>query len=256
MELMFDRYAVDFLPWLLPFYKRHMKRLSNWSKDIRQFIMSHIIDHHRSTLDPNGPPRDFTDALLMHLEEDEELNWEHIIFELEDFLGGHSAIGNLVMLTLAAIVKNPEVGSRIQQEIDEVTGGFRNVNLFDKPNMPYTEATILETLRTSSSPIVPHVANQDTSVGGSFLPVLRPRTGPDEVATENDSLFLFRLLNQKRMRRFFEQLRAQHWRRLLERFSAVQTRKVRHQRKGPKARVLHTLQHRQKDVHRTKTGNF
>lgn len=149
-----------------------MKRLSNWSKEIRQFILSRIIDHHRSTLDPNQPPRDFTDALLLHLEEDEELNWQHIIFELEDFLGGHSAIGNLVMLALAAIVKNPEVGEKIQKEIDDVTGGNRDVNLFDKPDMPYTEATILETLRTSSSPIVPHVANQDTSIGGKFLGIL------------------------------------------------------------------------------------
>lgn len=105
----------------------------------------------------------------MHLEEDEELNWQHIIFELEDFLGGHSAIGNLVMLTLAAIVKNPEVGEKIQKEIDDITSGNRDVNLFDKPQMPYTEATILETLRTSSSPIVPHVANQDTSIGGKYI---------------------------------------------------------------------------------------
>ncbi len=32
--------------------------------------------------------------------------------------------------------------------------------------MPYTESAILETLRLSSSPIVPHVAMQDTSVAG------------------------------------------------------------------------------------------
>ncbi|KAK6638600.1 hypothetical protein RUM43_006867 [Polyplax serrata] len=177
MVLLFDMifweinqgYAVDFLPWLSPFYKAHMNRLSNWSKDIRQFILSRIIDHHRSTLDPNAPPRDFTDALLLHLEEDELLNWQHIIFELEDFLGGHSAIGNLVMLALAGIVKNPEVGLKIQEEIDRVVGSSRPVDLFDKPEMPYTEATILETLRVSSSPIVPHVANQDTVIEGYFV---------------------------------------------------------------------------------------
>lgn len=154
------------MPWLSPFYNRHMNRLTNWSKDIRQFILSRIIDHHRSTLDPNAPPRDFTDALLLHLEEDEMLNWQHIIFELEDFLGGHSAIGNLVMLALAGVAKNPEVGVKIQEEVDRVTGNSRPVDLFDKPAMPYTEATILETLRTSSSPIVPHVANQDTMIEG------------------------------------------------------------------------------------------
>lgn len=162
-------YAIDFLPWLEPFYGRHLRRLSTWAHDIRQFILARIIDEHRSSLDLNGPPRDFTDALLMHLEEDPNMNWEHIIFELEDFLGGHSAIGNLVMITLAETVRHPEVGARIQAEVDRVTvteNGTRPVTLFDKTRMPYTEATILETLRTSSSPIVPHVATLDTAISG------------------------------------------------------------------------------------------
>uniref|UniRef100_A0A182SAB4 Cytochrome P450 n=1 Tax=Anopheles maculatus TaxID=74869 RepID=A0A182SAB4_9DIPT len=32
--------------------------------------------------------------------------------------------------------------------------------------MPYTEATIMEALRLIASPIVPHVANQDSQIGG------------------------------------------------------------------------------------------
>lgn len=160
-------YAVDFLPWLEVFYQRHLARISSWATDIRQFILARIIEEHRSTLDYQGAPRDFTDALLLHLEEDPNMNWEHIIFELEDFLGGHSAIGNLVMITLSSVVKHPEVAKRIQEEVDIVTeNGKRNVTLFDKVNMPYTDATIWETLRTSSSPIVPHVATLDTSISG------------------------------------------------------------------------------------------
>lgn len=161
-------YAVDFLPWLLPFYKNHMEKLSDWAKQIRHFILSRIIKNHRESLDYSAPPKDFTDALLIHLEEDKNLSWDHIIYELEDFLGGHSAIGNFVMLLFAAIVKHPEVGLKIQEEIDSVTGGKRDVNLFDRSNMPYTESTMLEVLRTSSSPIVPHVATEDTSIAGRF----------------------------------------------------------------------------------------
>ncbi|KAJ8951928.1 hypothetical protein NQ318_013594 [Aromia moschata] len=118
-------YAVDFLPWLSPIYKGHMNKLSHWAGEIRQFILGRIIDDHRATMDPNSPPRDFTDALLMHLEEDPNMNWQHIIFELEDFIGGHSAIGNLVMVTLASVVKHPEVANRIQKEIDATTLGLR-----------------------------------------------------------------------------------------------------------------------------------
>jgi cytochrome P450 family 307 subfamily A len=159
-------YAVDFIPWLLPVYKGHMRLICAWSQIVHQFILSHILNQQRLALDPSDEPRDFTDALLIHLQEDPNLSWEHIIFELEDFLGGHSAVGNLVMLALAAVVRHPEVAEHIQKEVDAATGGSRNVNLFDKPVLPYTEATVLEVLRTSSSPIVPHVATQDTSVAG------------------------------------------------------------------------------------------
>nr|CAD7406546.1 unnamed protein product [Timema poppensis] len=159
-------YAVDFLPWLLPAYQGHMKKLAQWSIQIRQFILSSIIEEHQQTINLSEEPRDFTDALLMHLEEDPNMNSQHIIFELEDFLGGHSAIGNLVMLSLAAVARNPDVAMRIRSEVDSTTGGTRGISLFDKATMPYTEATILETLRTASSPIVPHVASQNTSIAG------------------------------------------------------------------------------------------
>nr|UUB32630.1 cytochrome P450 CYP307A2 [Dendroctonus rhizophagus] len=159
-------YAVDFLPWLLPMYSKHMSKLSQWAADIREFILARIVQDHVNTLDYHAPPRDFTDALLIHLREDPNMVWNHIIFELEDFIGGHSAIGNLVMMILASVVKYPEVAKKIQEEVDEVTRGQRYVNLFDKAAMPYTEAVLWETLRKGSSPIVPHVASTDTEIDG------------------------------------------------------------------------------------------
>lgn len=166
-------YLVDFMPWLSPFYKRHMTRLSDWATEIRSFILNRIIDRHRASLDTiNGIPRDFTDALLLHLESPESgLSWEHIIYELEDFLGGHSAIGNLTMLILANLAVNQEAQSRVQREIDETllakaADNKKTIDLDDKPDMPFTEAVVWETLRISSSPIVPHVANVNTEIGG------------------------------------------------------------------------------------------
>ena len=86
---------------------------------------------------------------------------------LEDFLGGHSAIGNLVMLVFGYIAKNPEVGIRIQKEVDHISeNGKRLITLDDSVNMPYTEATIFEVLRHSSSPIVPHVSTENTIIAG------------------------------------------------------------------------------------------
>lgn len=159
-------YAVDFLPWLAPFYKKHMDKLSNWSQDIRSFILSKIVEHRETDLDMEKPETDFLDGLLKVLHDDPTVDRNTIIFMLEDFLGGHSSVGNLVMLCLAAVVKNPEIGKRIRAEIDSLTKGKRAVNLTDRSGLPYTEATIMECLRYASSPIVPHVATENAVVSG------------------------------------------------------------------------------------------
>nr|BAM73856.1 cytochrome P450 [Bombyx mori] len=154
-------YAVDFLPWLAPFYKKHMEKLSNWSQDIRSFILSRIVEQREINLDTEAPEKDFLDGLLRVLHEDPTMDRNTIIFMLEDFLGGHSSVGNLVMLCLTAVARDPEVGRKIRQEIDAVTRGKRPVGLTDRSHLPYTEATILECLRYASSPIVPHVGHRE-----------------------------------------------------------------------------------------------
>lgn len=160
-------YAVDFLPMLEPFYRNHMKRLSSWSTDIRSFILSRIIDQRERKMNLDEPEQDFTGALLKSLANDPEVDRNTILFMLEDFLGGHSAISNLVMLILGYMVLYPEIGERVQDEVDHVTkNGSRKVTLFDIENMPYTVSTIYEVLRYSSSPIVPHVATNDVVISG------------------------------------------------------------------------------------------
>ncbi|XP_043650930.1 cytochrome P450 307a1 [Drosophila teissieri] len=160
-------HPLDFLPWLYPFYQRHLNKIINWSTTIRRFIMDRIIRHRELNVDLDEPDRDFTDALLKSLLEDKDVSRNTIIFMLEDFIGGHSAVGNLVMLVLAYIAKNLDIGRRIQEEIDAITSEEkRPINLLDMSAMPYTMATIFEVLRYSSSPIVPHVATEDTVISG------------------------------------------------------------------------------------------
>lgn len=160
-------YAVDFLPWLAPFYTKHMQKLVEWSSEIRKFILARIINDREVHMEKDEPEKDFTDALLKSLKEDETVTRDTIIFMLEDFLGGHSAIGNLVMLALGYIAKNPEIGKRIQDEIDSITSDENHqISLNDIEKMSYTVSTIYEVLRYSSSPIVPHVATEDCQVAG------------------------------------------------------------------------------------------
>lgn len=160
-------YPLDFLPWLSPFYSKHTKKICHWSTTIRKFILDRVINQRELNIDLEEPDNDFTDALLKSLVENNNVSRNTIIFMLEDFIGGHSAVGNLVMLSLAYIARDPIIGKTIQSEVDYVSkNGERKITLHDMEAMPYTMATIFEVLRYSSSPIVPHVATEDTQIAG------------------------------------------------------------------------------------------
>ncbi|EDV94437.1 cytochrome P450 307a1 [Drosophila grimshawi] len=160
-------HPLDFLPWLSPFYTKHTTRIAYWSTTIRKFILERIIDQRQLDIDLDEPDTDFTDALLKSLIENENMCRNTIIFMLEDFIGGHSAVGNLIMLALTYIAKDPIIARNIQNEIDAISNnGERSITLEDMEEMSYTMATIYEVLRYSSSPIVPHVASEDSVVSG------------------------------------------------------------------------------------------
>lgn len=139
----------------------------HWSTTIRKFILERIINQREIHINVEEPDKDFTDALLKSIGEDDHVTRNTIIFMLEDFIGGHSAVGNLVMLSLAYIAKNPKIGNKIRLEIDKISNnGARHICHYDMEAMPFTMATILEVLRYSSSPIVPHVAMEDAVIAG------------------------------------------------------------------------------------------
>lgn len=165
-------HPTDFMPWLNPFFKSYKNKIDNLAGTIRNFILENIIQDRPQNFDPNNIT-DLVDALLSNYLDREEgklnLDWKNILFALEDLLGGSSAISNVVMRMLTYIAQNPTVQNRIQREVDEAIGDNRLPTLEDRSAMKYTEATILETLRHTSSPIVPHVANSDSSINGFFI---------------------------------------------------------------------------------------
>ncbi|XP_059478932.1 cytochrome P450 307a1-like [Neocloeon triangulifer] len=166
--------AADFLPWLLPFHSKQMAQMKQWSHEIRQFMETHIINdrltRRRQGLVSQEESGDYIEALLEHVESQQKeklLTLDSAMFALEDIVGGHSAVANLLVKALGFVASRPEVQERVKAEADLVTGnGARPLTLQDRPVMPYTDAVILEAIRMISSPIVPHVANQDSSIAG------------------------------------------------------------------------------------------
>jgi 26-hydroxylase len=62
-------------------------------------------------------------------------------------------IKSSILWMIVFMLRNPDVKRRVQEELDAVVGRNRLPNMEDMARLPYTETTILETLRMSS--IVP-----------------------------------------------------------------------------------------------------
>lgn len=89
---------------------------------------------------------------------------------MEDIIGGHAAVSNFVCKTLAFVANDKEIQKNIQSEVDNLLNerNEKSVLIGDRNKLIYTEATIMESLRIITSPIVPHVASQDSSIDGEF----------------------------------------------------------------------------------------
>lgn len=163
-------YAADFMPFLLPFHQKNLARIANCAHEIRGFINEHIIEDRRDIHLADGAT-DYVEALIEHVNENFEpkMEWETALFALEDIVGGHAAVGNFLVKVFGFIGSLPEVQQRIQQEVDETLArkpcGGTTIDLGDRMKMPYTEAVVMEAIRLIASPIVPHVASRDSTIG-------------------------------------------------------------------------------------------
>lgn len=166
-------YAADFLPFLLPLHRSNMKKMERWSHEIRNFILENIITDRFESWNVGDEPNDYIDSLIDHVKQNLQprIDWEQALFALEDILGGHAAVANFVVKVLAYVTQHVEVQKNIQAEVDSVLSerSEKSVLIADRNKLIYTEAVIMESLRCVSSPIVPHVAQQNSSIDGKLI---------------------------------------------------------------------------------------
>ncbi|EFA05673.1 cytochrome P450 307a1 [Tribolium castaneum] len=160
-------YAADFLPFLLPFHEKNLKRVNGLTHKIRDFVLDHIIEGRFDSFDVQAEPDDYVESLIKYVKSGEspQLSWDSALFALEDIIGGHSAVANFLVKLFAFLAKEPQVQENIHKEIDRVLG-TKEVSISHRTLLPYTEATIFEAIRLIASPIVPRVANRDSSING------------------------------------------------------------------------------------------
>jgi len=147
--------------------------------DVLELIRKNV-DEHEQTIDHNEP-RDFTDKTLTEISktsdpsssfhgESGRLNLVHTLFDI--FLAGSETTSTTLTWAMLYMGRYPEVQAKVHKELDQVVGEGRVPSLDDKPNLPYTEAVVMEIQRYAS--IVPqgvsHTVTKEVTVNGFTLP--------------------------------------------------------------------------------------
>ncbi|XP_072051610.1 cytochrome P450 2U1-like [Amphiura filiformis] len=171
--------ALLYVPFLK--YTPVMSNLLNeYSENLTKNVsfLKAIVEKHKFS-DVDDKPKDFIDAWLIDIEKRKtegtdasSLSENNLIVTIMDlFASGAETTSASLSWFFLYMIRYPEVQNKIQQEIDSVVGPKRLPQLADKPNLPYTEATILEVMRIQTvSPVVPHSAARHTIIHGYRIP--------------------------------------------------------------------------------------
>ncbi|XP_038077368.1 cytochrome P450 2J6-like isoform X2 [Patiria miniata] len=156
----------------LPFVSKYVASVRQSYNTISSMVREHNRDYDSQDL------RDFIDAFLKKKEEQQgssssvflDENLMNVVGDL--FFAGSETTTTTLRWMLLYMMLNPEVQTRVQRELDDVTGRNRFPRVSDKPQLPYTEAVICELQRVATiAPLaVPHSCSEDTKILGYDVP--------------------------------------------------------------------------------------
>ncbi|CAN0927688.1 3,9-dihydroxypterocarpan 6A-monooxygenase [Linum grandiflorum] len=90
---------------------------------------------------------------------------KHFIIEI--FFAGVDTTAATIQFAIAELINNPQILTKLRQEIDAVVGTNRVIRESDVPNLPYLQAIVKETLRKHpAGPLLRRQCNVDTQVNG------------------------------------------------------------------------------------------
>ncbi|XP_075391590.1 cytochrome P450 1A2 [Tenrec ecaudatus] len=168
---------VDFFPFLRYLPNPALQRFKSFNQRFLRFLQKTIREHYRD-FDQNSV-QDITGALFKHSEKQhfrggsDPIPQQKIINIVNDIFGaGFDTVTTAISWSLLYLVTKPEIQKKIQKELDAVIGQTRKPRLSDRPQLPYTEAFILELFRhTTFVPFtIPHSTTKDTTLNGFYIP--------------------------------------------------------------------------------------
>ncbi|KAK7571915.1 hypothetical protein V9T40_014387 [Parthenolecanium corni] len=162
-----------FLRYVAP-EKSGYKQFISIHQRVWKFLKAEL-DNHKDTFKENSP-RDLMDVYLemLHSQEKKPSFSESQLLAIcmDMFMAGSETTSKSLGFGFLYMLLYPEVQRKAQEEIDRVIGRERTPTLNDRPNMPYIEALVLESVRVFMGRTfsIPHRALRDCTVQGYYIP--------------------------------------------------------------------------------------
>ncbi|KAG4271308.1 hypothetical protein FPRO04_11070 [Fusarium proliferatum] len=171
-------WMVDFIPWL-----RH---IPDWmpgagfkktAKLFRQHLLQNVQDPYQYVKDQMANGKDnvsYVAGLIKDIHRKIDAEEESVIAWTAASMmnAGTDTSGATLLAFFAAMLLNPNVQKKAQEEIDNIIGDSRIPSFADKPNLPYISAIAQEVLRwhTLAPMGFPHMTTEDDTYRGYFIP--------------------------------------------------------------------------------------
>ncbi|MCL4147319.1 UNVERIFIED_CONTAM: hypothetical protein GTU68_037165, partial [Idotea baltica] len=154
--------------------KMGFAELQSLREDVKKYLRS-IVARRKATLNKENP-NGLIDSYLLEMDNnsnDQDFDEENLIILLGDlFFAGSDTTASTLRWLIQLMALNPEIQKKVQVEIDSVVPRDRLPSLADKPKLPFTDATLHESLRMAHlAPLgVFHGAREDTTIEQYFIP--------------------------------------------------------------------------------------
>ncbi|MEH1919398.1 cytochrome P450 [Nostoc sp.] len=172
----------DFVPQTRIFFENFGQGLTKWYNALNHLekLILKKLKEYRDSYDPENL-RGMVDTLIKATNELDEFDkqtlglTEKVIVEgtPQEMMGtGLLPIAPLIRWAMLYVIADPDIQTKIHQELDTVVGRERQVCMADHKKLPFTEACIHEMLRhVHSFPLaLPSATTIDTTINGHFIP--------------------------------------------------------------------------------------
>uniref|UniRef100_A0A914UV68 Cytochrome P450 n=1 Tax=Plectus sambesii TaxID=2011161 RepID=A0A914UV68_9BILA len=164
-----------------------------------QDFMKGEIEAHQKDFDENEEPTDFIAAYMMEMarrrKTGEDMSyfsdWQMQCTLLDIWGAGMLPTVTMMRWALLFMLHYPDVQERVQYELDTIVGKDRQVEMADKPFLPYTTATVTEIQRFANIiPInQPRKVFEDTVINGYRIPGNTPVLAQIHTVLQDPKLF-------------------------------------------------------------------